>query len=396
MKSSFQLLSGSALSLFFVTLISLLTAYVLGPVEFGFFAACQALSIMLMPLVCFRFETRVAVCKTNEELSELSIAIQTGIIIFLSISSLALLALSFFIDAIYGLMIVLLAAGIVLVDFELSKFAFLKMHKNLAIHRFLRQVLPVFFVLIVSYFVPQHQFSIGALLIGTWVYVFVLGQKKINSKIWSFQVFKKVLITHLAELRASLSLGMLNGLWLNGLQPLMTWMGLHQLSGQFALLQKIINAPLAVISVVVNSHLLEKGNLIHTRRAIVLKIFFSLVLIGAVWTSFLWLLSYEQSIFILPKEWIPNQDFFVAASFFGVFSFAVGSLSLISIRLRDEWFVAVWQLVFMLTWVVALFTFDPMGIFTYLLFMGGVAYVFLMWRWIWLITASEVQNVDFK
>jgi hypothetical protein len=291
---------------------------------------------------------------------------------------------------------VLLAAGIVLVDFELSKFAFLKMHKNLAIHRFLRQVLPVFFVLIVSYFVPQHQFSIGALLIGTWAYVFVLGQNKINSKIWSFQVFKKVLITHLEELRASFSLGMLNGLWLNGLQPLMTWMGLHQLAGQFALLQKIINAPLTVISVVVNSHLLEKGNLIHTRRALVLKTFFGLILIGVAWTFCLWFLSYEQSIFLLPKDWIPNQDFFVAASFFGVCSFAVGSLSLISIRLKDEWFVAIWQLAFMLIWMFTLFIFEPMGIFTYLLFMGGIAYVFLMWRWIWLITAREVKHVDFQ
>lgn len=389
MKFSFQLLSSSALSLFFVTLISLITAYVLGPVEFGFFSACQAITVIVMPLVCFRLETRVAVCKTDKELSELSIAVKTGIIIFLSISSLVVMALSFFINLNLGLMIVFLAGGIVLVDFELSRFSFLQMHTNLAIHRFFRQVLPASMALIVSFFVPQHQFLIGALLVGTWSYVFLLSYRKNNKQLWSFTIFKKIFISHFSELKASFSLGVLNSIWLNGLQPLMVWMGLHQLAGQFALLQKIINAPLAVITVAVNSYLLEKGNLAHTQIKLVMKAFYSLILISTAWIFCLWVFFYGEFHFNLPKDWIPNQEIFISASFFWASSFAVGAISLISIRLKDEWFMACWQLILILIWMVALFLFDPQKIFTFLLIMGGLAYIFLMWRWTWLIKSKD-------
>ncbi len=392
MKSSVQLLSSSTLSLFFVTLISLFTAYVLGPVEFGFFSACQAIAVIVMPLVCFRLETRVAVCKTDKELSELSIAVKTGIVIFLSISTLALLALSYFFNLNIGLMIVFLAAGIVLVDFELSRFAFLQMYTNLAIHRFFRQVLPVLMALIASFLVPQHQFLIGALLVGTWGYVFLLSYKKKNQQLWSFTIYKRIFLSHFSELKASFSLGVLNSIWLNGLQPLMVWMGLHQLAGQFALLQKIINAPLAVITVAVNTYLLEKGNLAHTQIKLVMKAFYGLVLISAAWIFCLWFFFYGGFNFNLPKDWIPNQEIFISASFFWASSFAVGAISLISIRLKDEWFMACWQLILIFIWALGLFVFDPERIFKYLLIMGGLAYIFLMWRWTWLINSKDEKN----
>jgi hypothetical protein len=81
------------------------------------------------------------------------------------------------------------------------------------------------------------------------------------------------------------------------------------------------------------------------------------------WSACLWGLLFVQPYWPVPAYLLPEQDFFYAAAVFGVGSFAVGTVSVVFIRLRDEWFVASWQLLFMLVWVLALFVFDLNHVF---------------------------------
>jgi hypothetical protein len=48
--------------------------------------------------------------------------------------------------------------------------------------------------------------------------------------------------------------------------------GLASVGGSIALLQRLINAPLSVLTVVVNSLLLAKGNDFHERRALLVQV----------------------------------------------------------------------------------------------------------------------------
>ncbi len=390
MKFPFRLIFSSGITLLLMTGISISTAYRLGPEQFGLYAAFQALAVMVLPLVSFRLETRVAVCANDLELNELSTALTSLALIFLAVAGTASLCLWPWVDGLSGVLIALLAVGMLLADFGLSRLAFMERHGALAVYRFVRQVLPVTLALLVAYQSPRYEHVLIALIVGTWIFALVLGRPYAGQSVWSWPLVQKVLRHHRAGLQASVALGGLNGLWLNGLQPLMAWLGWHQLAGQYALLQRLINAPLSVLTVVVNSLLLAKGNDLHKRRSLVLQVCGGLALLGLVWAVCLWGLLFVQPYWSVPVQWLPDQDFFYAAAVFGVCSFAVGTVSVVSVRLADEWFVAGWQLLFMLVWVLALFVADLEHVFSGLLLMGGLAYGVLLWRWLSLIPAKDV------
>jgi hypothetical protein len=400
MKSSAQLLVSSALTLLLVTLISILTAYVLGPEEFGLYAALQAVAVVMMPLVSLRLETRVAVCTSEEDLNELSTAVSSVSLIFLAITGVTIVFLLPWINGWTYLLVALLSAGMVLADFGLSRLAFGKQHGKLAVHRFVRQLLPVALALFVAQVSPQHRHVLAALVVGTWIWTLVLMGPKSRASVWSWQTLLKVWHRYPDGLKASVALGGLNGMWLNGLQPLMAWLGWHQLAGQYALLQRLINAPLGVLSVVVNTFLMAKGNALHTQRLPVLRLCAGLGTLACLWVGILWVLLYGQVYWHVPDQWIPDPEFFNAAAFFGVCSFAVGTVSVVSIRLRDEWFVAVWQLLFMTVWAITLCLTDLQFAFSGLLYLGGLAYGVLMWRWLSLMKRLElhvqlITNISF-
>lgn len=389
MKAGVQLMASSAVTLLLVTGMSVLTAYGLGPEEFGLYAAAQAVAVVLMPLVSLRLETRIAVCTTDEALSELVTAVTTVAGAFLMVAGLLALLAGVWTASLSYALVALLSAGMVIADLGLARLAFKGEHGTLAVLRLLRQVLPVAMALAVTQVLPQHQPVLAALVVGTWVWALVLGWPRKNQALWSWGSFRRVWREHHAGLKASVALGGLNGLWLNGLQPLMAWLGWHQLAGQFALLQRLINAPLGVLTVVVNTFLLAKGNALHESRSRVLQVCAGLALVGAAWVACLWGLLFVQTYWALPEQWVPDEGFFHAAALFGVCSFAVGTVSVISIRLRDEWFVAAWQLLFMLAWMLALYVADLEQVFSGLLLMGGLAYGVLLWRWISLIPAQK-------
>lgn len=390
MQSSIKLIISSALTLLFVTGISVLTAFRLGPEEFGLFAAMQAVAVVLVPLASLRLETRVAVCMTDAELDDLGTAITSTGAVFLLLSGAVVLCLWIWGRPLtYGL-VALQAVGTVVADFGLARLAFRRLHGPLAVYRFLRQFVPVGLALMAAWWFPHYQHAMTALVLGTWIWALILGWPGSYKGLWQWSVLKAVWKQHNHGLKASVALGGLNGLWLNGLQPLMAWLGWHQLAGQYALLQRLINAPLTVLTVVVNSLLLAKGNDLHERRALLVQVCVGLALLGMIWSACLWGLLFVQPYWSVPAHWLPEQDFFYAAAVFGVGSFAVGTVSVVSIRLRDEWFVAGWQLLFMLVWVLALFVSDLNHVFSGLLIMGGLAYGVLLWRWLILIPAKDV------
>ena len=143
MKASVQLMASSAVTLLLVTGMSVLTAYGLGPEEFGLYAAAQAVAVVLMPLVSLRLETRIAVCTTDEALTELVTAVTTVAAAFLMVAGLLALLAGVWTASLSYALVALLSAGMVIADLGLARLAFAGEHGTLAVLRRLRQVLPV-------------------------------------------------------------------------------------------------------------------------------------------------------------------------------------------------------------------------------------------------------------
>jgi hypothetical protein len=84
----------------------------------------------------------------------------------------------------------------------------------------------------------------------------------------------------------------------------------------------------------------------------------------------------------MPAHWVLDRPLYLAVSFFLSSSFAVGSLSIIGIRQRDEWFLVAWQLLSLLVWGVALLLLPSPKAFEVMLILGGLAYWVLVGRWV--------------
>lgn len=384
----FQLATSSALTLLCVTGLSLLTAWQLGPEEFGLYAAGQALAVMLMPLASLRLETRLAVCKTHAELGQLALALSSVVVFYLVVAMAVAVLLWLWSGWAAVLWVFCLPAGMVLADFGLARLAYNQQHAAVSVHRFVRQVLPAALGWAAAAVWANHMHALLALLLGTWAWAAVLFWPQ-RGHLYSLGALRQVWGLHRSGLRASMSLGLLNGLWLNGLQPLMALMGWPQLAGQFALLQRLINAPLSVVTVVVNTLLMGQGNALHTSAKQTLQACAVLALLAGMWVSCLGWVLYVQPFWVVPIQWQPRPEFFGAAAFFGVCSFAVGSISIVSIRLHDEWFVAVWQMGFMLVWLVCAWALGLQDVFALLLWLGGLAYWVLLARWLSKINKLE-------
>ncbi|MGR8931765.1 MAG: hypothetical protein ACU836_14090 [Gammaproteobacteria bacterium] len=154
------------------------------------------------------------------------------------------------------------------------------------------------------------------------------------------------------------------------------------MAGQYVLAQRLINTPLSVIALSVQTVLLRSGNQLHTNIRKIITQVILLFFLASLLIIVLYLSIYTQTAFPFPEKWKLDTDLFIAAGFFIASSFSVGSVSIISIRLKDEWFVAWWQLIFLLLWGMVLFQFQSDLAFVYMMIAGGLGYWILAARWI--------------
>jgi hypothetical protein len=372
----------SAVSLTVVTLTSLGTAWCLGPSEFGRLAAFQAIYSMLGPLVALRLDTRVATCKTKDDLVDVLDATCTSALLFMAIGSVIAVALSPFLDLRLSLMGLSLAALGCVIDAFVTGHAFLGHTRHAIVGRTMRQVVPSGLALLAVTVTPDYRAAAVGALLGM---AFCLPQslRHLQAVVRpSLTRFRRTLGQHAQGLLASMSLGLLNTVWLNGLLPAMNWLGLSQAAGQFALVQRLMGAPLGVVALGLNAMLIKAGDTWHLARERIAKLAAGLFVLAAVVALCIDWALHGQQIVPLPSHWVLDRSLYMTAAFFLCSSFAVGSLSVIGIRQRDEWFLAAWQFVAVLAWVLALIFLPSTAAFQAMLSLGGLAYWVLVWRWV--------------
>jgi hypothetical protein len=186
---------------------------------------------------------------------------------------------------------------------------------------------------------------------------------------------------HSNGLGASMLLGLMNAVWLNGLLPLLDRLGLHTLAGQYSLVQRLVGAPLNAVAMGVSAVLLQATDSLHQSSRRLWLTALALFAIAFCVALGVGLVLFVQPWWPVPSHWLLEKNLFLAVAFFSASSFAVGTLSVVAIRLRDEWFLAAWQALALVAWGGLLWLLPSERAFTAMLLTGGAAYWLLMLRW---------------
>lgn len=370
------------LTLVLLTVATLTTASILGPEGFGRYASFQAIAVMLTPFVTLRLETRIASCTSLIDIRSVLSASLTAALIFAAVAFCLTPILAINFDYRIILMVACYSTCSAVLDALLNGYSFYGNQKRIVSFRSLRQVLPALTALFFAWKFSSIEYAVVGLCIGTALCIPVLFAPMSNIICISWVSFKKTIKDHSEGLLPSLVLGCLNAIWANSLLPLLTLAGLSATAGQYSLVQRIINAPLSVVSMSIGSVLLKSGNDFHLGGTKIAKNVALLFSIAMVLVILVYMAIYVQDLYVFPFHWRLDLSLFWSASLFFCSSFAVGSVSVICVRLKDEWFVAIWQGLLIIIWIIVLLLFNSSVAFTYMLLIGSVGYLLLLYRWV--------------
>lgn len=380
----------NGLTLIVVAAATFMTAGFLGPSDFGQYAAIQAIALMLIPLATLRIETRIATCQSDEQLSRLLSATATCSLLFVMAGLIVTPIFGIYFPWEIVLAVIILAASASIVETLMSSYSYEGELRLVVKYRAIKQILPSVMVLMSSYAFNDFRLAIAALVVSFLVCVTILLLPMRHRLVLSVGVLRNTIREYSNGLRASFLLGTMNAVWSNGLLPMMSAMGLSATAGQFAIVQRLMNTPLGVIGVSVQSVLLNSGNRLHEDARSILGKVMLLFCIAVTIAGILYWSIYNQTIFPFPDQWKLSKLLFYSAGFFFACSFAVGTMSILGVRLKDEWFLAGWQLVFLSLWTVILIIFRSSEAFVFMLILGGMGYWILLSRWVRL---SKIKHV---
>ncbi len=224
--------------------------------------------------------------------------------------------------------------------------------------------------------------------LGTLGLSLAIWRRWIGLERW-FRLCRTVLLRHWRGLSPSLVLCLLNGIWLNGLTPLLNAYASSTQAGQFAMLQRVLGGSLGLVStatamVFARSDHVRPG-LVQVRRIFLVNLACSVGFCLFAAVAFLggWVTWF------LGKGWTYQADLFVSVSLFLTISYSIGAISVLAVRLRDEWFLTLWQAVALLIWV-AIFILMPNGnSILYALNLGTLMYILLWLRWHFLLKKNN-------
>lgn len=280
------------------------------------------------------------------------------------------------------LSVILLTASSAIIEAFISGYSYKGQIKEVIKYRSIKQILPAGIVFISSYLFKDFQLAITALTISFLICMIILWLPMRYTFDLSFKALRNILREHSIGLRASFLLGSLNAVWSNSLLPLMNAMGLASIAGQYAIAQRLMNTPLGVIGISIQSMLLKNGNQLHENSKNILYKAFLFLLIAILLSNIIYYMIYVQIAIPFPEKWRLEKPLFYSANFFLACSFAVGTVSILGIRLKDEWFLAYWQIALISSWVIILLFFHSSSAFIYMLSIGGIGYWILLFRWL--------------
>jgi hypothetical protein len=198
-----------------------------------------------------------------------------------------------------------------------------------------------------------------------------------------------VVSRHWRGLLPSIIFCLLNGLWLNGLTPLLNVYSSSALAGQFALLQRVLGGGLGIVSTA-TALVFAHRSLVRADLRQVLLIFLA-NLACAVGFSLFAAIAFLSGWFtsFLGDGWTYQTGLFFSTSLFLIASYSVGAISALTTRLRDEWFLTMWQGLAILMWIALFIILPSANNLYYALNLGALMHVLLGIRWFTLLRKNQ-------
>jgi hypothetical protein len=358
--------------------LTVLLGWLLGSEGFGAFASLVALQNIWAAMGFMRVETRLATSANGGDADKILLAgfLAGGVIsVVLSLSVVTLWGWR----SQYALVFV---SGFALSVFDAlaMRYAFDARQSSVIRARAARILGPMLLSLLVTVWSRQPDEVFLWQSLGMLCMSLLMWRRWIRLKQWCC-VCSEVLLRHWRGLLPSLGLCLLNGIWLNGLTPLLNAYASSAQAGQFAMLQRVLGGSLGLISTAtamvfarsdhVHPSLLQVGRifLVNLACSVGFCLFAAIVFLGG-WVT--WFLG---------EGWAYQTDLFVSVSSFLAISYSIGAISILAVRLQDEWFLTQWQAVALLM-CFSIFMLLPTEIsILYALNFGVLMYFVLGIRW---------------
>lgn len=359
-------------------LLTLAIGKLFGVARFGELASFIALQNIWAALGFMRIETRLATSGSRVEADKILLA---GFLAGAVLSLLATLVsfLIFRTDHHYWL-IFLSGFALCIFDALSLRNAFAGKQRQVIVMRSLRILGPLLIALVATLLTKQVDTVVLWQAGGTIVIALLVWRRWIGLRRWT-GLTHALLKRHWAGLVPSLLLCFLNGIWLNGLAPFLNAFASPVAAGQFSMLQRVLGGSLGLIStatamVFVRQDYVRAG-LTGVKKVFLVNLVCSLLFCLVLAVPFLSGMAESW----LGAGWRYRGDFYFSMSMFLTFSFSVGAISMLAVRLRDEWFLAMWQAVALLIWVAVFGLFAQEYALNLALNAGAIMYMILGLRW---------------
>jgi hypothetical protein len=362
--------------------LTALLGWLLGSDGFGALASLVALQNIWAALGFMRVETRLATSSNEVEADKILLAgFMAG--------GLITVALSLSVGLVWGwrsqyTLVFISGFALSVFDALAVRHAFSSHQRSVIGVRAVRILGPLLCCLLVTFWSrhPDEVFlwqSLGMLCLSL-----AMWRRWIGFKRW-FCVCSEVLLRNWRGLLPSLAFCLLNGIWLNGLTPYLNAYFSSAQAGQFAMLQRVLGGCLGLVSTATamvfaqSDHV--RPSLIQVQRVFLVNLvcsvgfclFAAIAFLGG-WVNW-----------ILGNGWTYEINMFVSVSLFLTFSYSVGAITALASRLRDEWFLTIWQAVALLI-CAALLLISPVDRnVLYALNLGALMYMLLGLRWYFLL-----------
>lgn len=358
---------------------------ILGSASYGELATFIAYQNIWAALAFLRFETRIATSKTTYGAYRVALS---GFLIGAIVSILFSMIAGVLIDFKNNFYLVFLS-GFALQIFDVVAFlnAYEGRRGEVILSRAFRVVLPVLFAVTAASIFTDIQAVIRWYVGSTIIAALLYWRRWIGIKRW-FVLTASSMQRYTKSLVPSLLFCFLNGVFLNGLTPALNAVVSASMAGQFAMLQRVLGGSLGVVNTAVSTHFCRK-DFVDAKWVIVKKILFASLSVSIVIAIFFsWPILYGSSI-LLGAMWNFEPDFYISMSLFLICSYCVGAISIVAARLRDEWFLTVWQAAVLSMWLGAFWLIPYDTVINTVLLLGAAMYIALVIRWYFLMQHSK-------
>lgn len=328
-----------------------------------------------------KIESRISICKNDLEAVKVLVA---GIVNGLLLAVLLTIAALILFEKNNNFSLLFISGyTLAVVDGLIIYHAYKKNIYKITILKTLRIIGPLviakiaaLFILSVSQIILAQSLVMMLVLIPLWK---ILN----NGNLW-LKVSKQIVEKYKRKLKPSIIYSILNGVFINGITPILYFKISPEIAGQFALLIRILGGGVGVVSNALTIFYAAK-DFVKVKIQDVKNILSLNIIMGCAICIAIYMPLEQMSLLFYKKELNISIINYSVTSAFIIITYAIGSVSMLAVRLKDEWWLAQWQVMAIIVWVLITASTQSEYLVFALQISATIMYLILALRWFYLI-----------